>query len=96
MSILEAMGAGLPVVSTTIAGIPEAVIANQTGLLHAPGDQSALCAHLCELLRDPAAATRMGKNARTRAEEVFSLSVVAEHLNEVWEAVMSNPEGGTR
>src|SRR5207248_5652986 len=40
--IIEAMAAARPVVSTRLAGIPEAVVYGETGLLVAPGDAIAL------------------------------------------------------
>ena len=90
MSILEAMGAGLPVVSTPIAGIPEAVIDGETGYLVAPGDPSALADRLTTLLRDPAGAARMGAAARARAQSVFALDVVATELDALWMDVLAS------
>ena len=93
MSILEAMGAALPVVSTPIAGIPEAVIDGETGHLVAPGDRAALADRLIRLLADPAGAASMGAAARRRAEAVFALGVVAEQLDALWTEVQ---RGGPR
>ena len=40
--IMEAMASGLPVISTSIGGVPEMVVNNQTGFLVSPDDPSAL------------------------------------------------------
>src|SRR5581483_10677278 len=50
--IIEAMAAGRPVVSTRLAGIPEAVVDGETGLLVPPGDPAALATALERLIRD--------------------------------------------
>ena len=84
MSILEAMGAALPVVSTPIAGIPEAVVDGQTGYLVPPGNVPALAGRLIDLLGDAARAAQMGDAARARAESVFALDVVASQLSSLW------------
>jgi len=89
MSILEAMGAALPVVSTPIAGIPEAVVDGETGYLVAPGDPAALAERLTTLLADPTRASRMGAAARGRAESVFALGVVAATLGSLWADVLA-------
>src|SRR6202011_1130563 len=40
--IMEAMAAGLPVVSTSVGGIPEMVVHDKTGFLVPPGDATSL------------------------------------------------------
>lgn len=64
LSMVLAMGAGLPVVATRVAGIPEVVQDGQTGLLVPPGDAAALGAALARLLSDPALGPRLGTAAR--------------------------------
>jgi len=71
--ILEAMAAGLPVLSTPVYGIPEAVVQGETGLLTPPGDAGALAVSLETLLADPALRVRMGRGARARFEAMFTL-----------------------
>src|SRR5438105_3871598 len=65
--ILEAMASARPVVSTTIAGIPESVVDKETGLL-VPAGESALFADALETLgRDAELRTRYGAAGRARA-----------------------------
>ena len=70
-SVLEAMFAGLPVVSTPVGGIPEMVIDNETGLLVPPGDDVAIATAIERLLADDALRTRMGVAAKERAHARF-------------------------
>ncbi len=71
--ILEAMASAKPVVSTRAFGIPEAVVDGETGLLVAPGDVDALARALRALIYDPELRVRMGRAARARFEERFTL-----------------------
>jgi glycosyltransferase involved in cell wall biosynthesis len=65
--LMEAMAAARPVVTTWIAGIPELVLAGETGWLVPPGDADALVAALEACLDAPVDALReMGRSARTR------------------------------
>lgn len=94
VSILEGMAAGLPVVSTTVAGIPEEVIDGETGLLVPPGDVPALAEGLITLLRDPALRRRMGAAGRRRAETHFDNEVVVKRLVQLWRDVAGRSSGG--
>jgi glycosyltransferase involved in cell wall biosynthesis len=78
--ILEAMACGLPVVSTTLAGVPEMVIHGETGLLAPPDDAPQLAAHLTTLAGDPARRARLGTAALQRVQEIFALDQTAGHL----------------
>jgi glycosyltransferase involved in cell wall biosynthesis len=75
--VLEAMAAGRPVVASRIAGIPEVVMAGETGWLVAPEDPGALAAALAELLAAPAEAERRGAAGRRRVREHFRPAVAA-------------------
>jgi colanic acid/amylovoran biosynthesis glycosyltransferase len=71
--IMEAMAAGLPVVSTSVGGIPEMVIPNETGFLVQPGDVAALAGAIERLLDDTGLARRFGERGFQRASELFSI-----------------------
>jgi glycosyltransferase involved in cell wall biosynthesis len=68
---VEAMAAGLPVVTTRVGGSPDIVEHGVTGLLIAPGDGRALAAALNRLLVDADLRRSMGRRGRTRAERLF-------------------------
>jgi glycosyltransferase involved in cell wall biosynthesis len=72
MSILEAMAHGLPIVTTPVGGIPEAVEDGVEGLLVRPGDVDALCGALRRLHDEPALRARMGTAAREKVVQLFS------------------------
>ena len=63
MTLLEAMAAGLPVVSTDVGGISELVIRNESGLLVPSQSPEALARAILDLVRDPQLAKRMGVTA---------------------------------
>src|SRR5262245_10326321 len=69
--LLEAMARGLPVVSTTLAGVREAVVDGESGLLVAPHDEVGLAGALERLLSDTALRSRLGATARRRVAERF-------------------------
>jgi glycosyltransferase involved in cell wall biosynthesis len=71
--IMEAMAAGLPVVSTPIAGVPEMVESGITGELVPAGDPAALAAAMEKLLVKRDAAAQFGEAARARAAERFAI-----------------------
>lgn len=64
LSMVLAMGAGVPVVASRVAGIPEVVDHGVTGLLVDPGDSAQLAQALHGLVQDRALRARLGEAAR--------------------------------
>ncbi|MFN5997765.1 MAG: glycosyltransferase [Paracoccaceae bacterium] len=89
--LLEAMGKGIPVVTTTVTGGPEIVAEDETGLLCPPGDPVALADALETLLTDPHRARAMGAAGRRRAEQLFDLATNVSQLTDHF-ARMSPPK----
>jgi glycosyltransferase involved in cell wall biosynthesis len=88
LSILEAMAAGVPVVASNVAGIPELVADGVTGLLTEPGSAPALADGLRTMLADPARAAALGAAGRARALERYSRERMVAELTALYEAVL--------
>ncbi len=71
--IMEAMAAGLPIISTPLAGVPEMVQPGVTGELVPDRDPAALVRAIDALLAEPARAREMGARGRARAREKFAI-----------------------
>lgn len=70
---LEAMAAGLPVVATAVAGVPELVAEGETGFLVPPKDVNALRDALLRVLQLPDAGRALGVAGQRRVDDHFSL-----------------------
>jgi glycosyltransferase involved in cell wall biosynthesis len=64
LSMVLAMGAGLPVVASRVAGIPEVVADGDSGLLVTPGDSAQLADALARLVQSVELRSRLGAKAR--------------------------------
>ena len=78
--LMEAMAAGLPCVSTVLAGVPEMVRDGVTGHLVPERQPDAFSDALARLLGDPAQCRVMGDKGLARARELFAKEVTAQHL----------------
>jgi glycosyltransferase involved in cell wall biosynthesis len=78
--LMEAMAAGVPVVATRIAGIPELVDDGVSGFLVPPGDPKTLADRVDQLLRDPGLRASLGAKGRQKVEREFDLAVEADKL----------------
>jgi glycosyltransferase involved in cell wall biosynthesis len=72
VTLIEAMGAGLPVVATRVGGVPEVVVDGQTGLLADASDADALAAAVRKLLTDATLRQRLAMAGQARAAALFS------------------------
>jgi glycosyltransferase involved in cell wall biosynthesis len=77
LSVIEAFASGTPVVTTSPECMPYLVEHQRTGLLSPVGDEKALAANVIRLLRDPALASNLARNAHQESQRY------------TWEAVRS-------
>lgn len=96
LSILEAMACGKPVIATNVGGIPEIVKHNINGLLVKPGDVHELKNALLYILGNKKVAEAMGDNAAKYVAENYSIDVVVENMEQVYEEVILNYSGNRR
>jgi glycosyltransferase involved in cell wall biosynthesis len=83
VSVIEAFGAGTPVVTTSPECMPYLVEHERTGLLSKVGDEKALAANVIRLLRDPALAAAIAKNAYEESRK-YTWEMVREHWMKVY------------
>jgi glycosyltransferase involved in cell wall biosynthesis len=81
--IMEAMAAGLPVVSTQVAGIPEMIDAGVTGKLVPAGDGGAFAEAVAAYLADPELAQGHGAEGKRRCALKFDVRASARRLAEL-------------
>jgi glycosyltransferase involved in cell wall biosynthesis len=89
LSMVLAMGAGLPVVATRVAGIPEVVHDGSTGLLVAPGDSNALGDALARLVASASMRASLGAAARAYVLPRFGTSGYVEAVSSVYDRLLS-------
>ena len=83
LALLEAMAVGLPVVATSVGGIPEQV-GTDGGVLVAPEDVDGLADAVLRLAASPELRARLGAAGRERARSLFSLETQAGALDRVY------------
>ena len=87
--IIEAMSSGLPVVSTTVGGIPE-MMSERDGILVGPDDALALAAAIERVLADPTAFDPAAISARALAR--YGLPAIGSQLHAVYDSVAGPAE----
>jgi colanic acid/amylovoran biosynthesis glycosyltransferase len=84
-TVVEAMAAGLPVVSTVHAGIPTVIESERNGLLVREHDVDGLASALRTLIDDSALRARLGRAAADDARRVLDLDVCTARLERIYD-----------
>ncbi|MFP3903995.1 MAG: glycosyltransferase [Armatimonadota bacterium] len=91
--LIEAGFLGIPSVASDIEGIREVIVDGETGILVPPRDPQMLAENIGKLLSDPELIERLGKAARERMNEIFTLEAMADRAEEVFCRVVEEYEG---
>ncbi len=83
-AVVEAMGAGLPVVATAVNAVPDLVVAGETGLLVPPGRPALLSRALRYLLDNPAVAARLAAAGQARLGPEMTPAALGAVLDETY------------
>lgn len=87
--LLEAMLAGVPVVATSVGGVPEIVEDGRHALLVPPHDSHALATALARVLDDQKLATRISEAARRHARAEYTPERLAERVGALYRDVLA-------
>ena len=91
LSVLEAMAAGLPVVSTAVGGVPELVQHGATGLLVPAGDAHALAEAMAQLGCNAPLRAAMGNAAWQTALQRFDVRVMSRAYATLYKQLLDSP-----
>jgi len=91
LAVLEAMAAGIPIVSSAIGGTEELIEDGRSGLLVAPGDSAALAAALRRLLGDPDLGRGLAAAARERVEAGLTREAMASRVTGIYRELLGEP-----
>jgi glycosyltransferase involved in cell wall biosynthesis len=88
VSILEAMSYGMPVISTTVGGIPEVIEDCGNGFLIKPGDMQALFQRICHFIEHPDDLETLGRRNQEYMKNFYPEAVVPE-LKKLYEQLLA-------
>ena len=88
MAILEAMAYGLPVITTSVGGIPDLVADRAQGLIVRPGDVQQIAAALRLLIEDEPLRLELGRCARDRAQQC-DITQYSTHLTSIYRRLLA-------
>jgi len=90
VAVLEASAAGLPIISTYHAGIPDVIIHNKTGLLCDEHDVETMSANMLQVLDDVDFAKQLGQAGKLHIKADFSLERHINTLQNILSGLTSN------
>ena len=93
--VQQAMALSKPVVGTRAGGTPEMISENETGFLVPPSDAPALADAIARLAGDAFLRKRMGAAGRERVGAYFSLSLMTDRIEALYQREYETARGGT-
>lgn len=90
LSALEAMSLGVPVVATSIGGLPELIRDMIDGFLHPIGDIDSMARSVSHLLEDKDLRSRMSASSKKRAFDSFGEKPIIDAYEAIYNRVLSN------
>lgn len=88
-AVTQALGSGVPVVSTRVGGVTQLVLDGETGLLAEAEDAGTLASHLLRLASDPTLLARLGEQGRSHARARFSLDAMLDATERVYSELLA-------
>ncbi len=90
IAMIEALAAGLPVISTTVGGIPDMIQHNQHGFLCEPGNVKALSAMIQKMVTDVNVRERMAARNKAYAVEHFDIHKCADKISGIYQIILKS------
>lgn len=91
LSALEAMACEVPVISSSVGGLPELVVHNQTGFIAEFGDVERMAKYAIDLLQNENKRQLFARDSRKRAEEMFNINKIVDQYEQYYEKILNSP-----
>ena len=89
VSIIEALAAGRPVVTTDVGGVGDVVRDGVDGYLVGVGDADAMASRLAEIAGDPELAARLGASGRSRVIERYAVTRLVDDVDRLYRSLLA-------
>ncbi len=90
LAALEAMACGIPVISSSVGGLPELIRHNETGFIAEIGDIDRMAKYSIDLLTNEKKHKLFSENARKRAVENFDISIVLPQYENFYNKILNS------
>ena len=90
LAALEAMACGIPVVSSSVGGLPELIGHNESGYIAEIGDIDRMTKYVIELLTNEKKYSIFSQNARERAVKKFDKNIVVPHYEDYYKKILDS------
>jgi len=94
--VIEALGAGRPVVATRVGGVPDVVRDGVDGFLVEAGATDELADRLAQLAQDPALRERMGNQGRERVLPRYAVERLVDDVDRLYRSLLSAADARRR
>jgi glycosyltransferase involved in cell wall biosynthesis len=93
LAIMEAMGAGLPVVASRVGGVPDLVCEGETGFMLSPDDVEGYAERIIALLKNDQLRKELGNKGRKFAEKYLNKDTILSQTEKVYQDVLNERKG---
>jgi N-acetyl-alpha-D-glucosaminyl L-malate synthase BshA len=89
LAALEAMACGIPVVASSVGGLPELVRHNETGFIAEIGDINRMAKYCIDILTNERKRILFSENSRKRAVELFDKSIIVPMYEDYYKKILN-------
>ena len=93
ISLLEAMAAGLPIISTPVGGIPEVIVEGENGFLITPGDYVDLANKIIKLIETPELRMKIGQKNENKIRDEYDWNIISDKLKNEYRTLLCQNDG---